>query len=99
MAFTKCALTLTMFASMTLLGCETSRPGAPPSPSGEPRAAEQVEPLAGRWKTWVLTSGSQLRVSPPPDQAATTAELQELRLLATRRDAAARDRIGFWDTG
>jgi membrane-associated phospholipid phosphatase len=99
MAFTKCALTLTMFASMTLLGCESSRPAAPPSSSGQPRAAEQVEPSAGRWKTWVLTSGNQLRLAPPPDQAATAAELQELRLLATRRDAAARDRIIFWDTG
>src|SRR5262245_29602479 len=99
MTFTKCALTLTMFASMTLLGCESSRPAAPPSSSSQPGAAEEVEPSAGRWKTWVLTSGSQLRLPPPPDQAATAAELQQLRALVNRRDAAALDRIGFWDTG
>ena len=27
----------------------------------------QVEPNAGSWKTWVLTSGSQLRLPAPPD--------------------------------
>src|SRR5262249_44124728 len=57
------------------------------------------EPLAGRWKTWVLTAGSQLRLSPPPDASATAAELGELRALGARRDAAARDQIGFWDSG
>jgi hypothetical protein len=30
----------------------------------------QVEPNAGKWKTWVLSSGDQLRLPPPPDEAA-----------------------------
>ena len=30
-------------------------------------ASAQVEPEAGQWKTWVLTSGSQMRLAPPPD--------------------------------
>jgi PAP2 superfamily protein len=98
MAFTKGALTLAMFAGVTLLSCAASPTGAPPTSSGL-GADEQVEPLAGRWKTWVLASGSQLRLPPPPNQTATAAELQELRALVPRRDAAARDRIGFWDTG
>ena len=31
----------------------------------------QVEPKAGTWKTWVLASGSDLRLPPPPGRAAT----------------------------
>ncbi len=99
MTVTKGALAIAVIAGAILLGCLASPDGAPPPPSGGPRASEQVEPAAGRWKTWVLTSGSQLRLQPPPDQAATVAELQELRALAQGRDAAARDRIGFWDSG
>lgn len=29
--------------------------------------ANPVQPLAGSWKTWVLTSGSQFRAPPPPE--------------------------------
>jgi membrane-associated phospholipid phosphatase len=61
--------------------------------------AGPVEPRAGTWKTWVLTSGSQFRLPPPPDQAATTGELQTLRALATQRDANALERIHYWDAG
>ncbi len=60
---------------------------------------EGVEPRAGRWKTWVLTSGRQLRVPPPPDRAVTVGEVRELQTLTARRDATARALIGFWDTG
>ncbi len=97
MVFTKSALTIVIIASLSLMSCASWRAEAPPS--GGPRADEQVEPLAGGWKTWVLTSGSQLRLPAPPDQAATAFELQELRALATRRDAAALDRVSFWDAG
>jgi len=99
MTVTKGALAIAVIAGAILFGCLAPPDGAPPPPSGGPRASEQVEPAAGRWKTWVLTSGSQLRLQPPPDQAATVAELQELRALAQERDAAVRDRIGFWDSG
>lgn len=58
-----------------------------------------LEPQAGTWKTWVLASGSQLRLPPPPDDAATRAEIDELRALGDRRDAVARDRIAFWGAG
>ena len=34
---------------------------APPQPA-------QVEPEAGTWQTWVLESGSQLRLPVPPDE-------------------------------
>jgi membrane-associated phospholipid phosphatase len=45
----------------------------------------------------VLTSGSQFRLPPPPDAAATQAELAQLRGMVAQRDAAARERIGWWD--
>lgn len=44
------------------------RPGPPPRfwapPPGS--TANPVQPLAGTWKTWVMSSGSQLRPGPPP---------------------------------
>jgi membrane-associated phospholipid phosphatase len=58
-----------------------------------------VEPQAGSWKTWVIVSGRQLRVPPPPDRAATEKELSELTEMAARRDRAALDRVSYWDTG
>jgi membrane-associated phospholipid phosphatase len=58
-----------------------------------------IEPGAGTWKTWVLTSGSQFRLPPPPDWKATKAELRELITLATQRDAPVLDRINYWDAG
>ena len=36
----------------------------------------QLEPHAGQWKTWVLTSGSAVRLPAPPDAAGTAAEIQ-----------------------
>src|SRR4051794_4855514 len=61
--------------------------------------ADQVEPHAGTWQTWVLTSGSQLRLPPPPNKHDTKAELRELRALAAQRDATALDQIAFWNAG
>ena len=56
-----------------------------------------VEPRARTWKPWVLTSVRDLRLPAPPDQHASASELQELRTLAGRRDAAALERIRYWD--
>ena len=33
----------------------------------------QIEPRAGTWKTWVLSSGSELRVPTPPNKITLTA--------------------------
>ena len=57
-----------------------------------------VEPGAGRWTTWVIPGGQAWRL-PPPDLKATRDELRQLRQLAAERDAAALDRIAYWDTG
>src|SRR5580700_3398133 len=39
----------------------------------------QVEPGAGQWKTWVIASGSALRLPPPPDAATTATEIQWIK--------------------
>ena len=62
-------------------------------------ASSPIEPRAGTWKTWVLPSGSELRLPAPPDAETTKAELAEIRALAVKRDAAAVARISYWDAG
>ena len=39
------------------------------------KKGEQVEPQAGTWDTWVLESGSQLRLPPQPDRQKTKEEV------------------------
>ena len=64
-----------------------------------PRPGLQIEPQAGRWKTWVITSGSQFRLPPPPDGLAQEVEIRDLITRASRRDAASLNAINFWDSG
>lgn len=64
-----------------------------------PSPAEMIEPEAGSWKTWVLTSGHQLRPAAPPDETATQQELVKLQEMVADGDAAALDRISYWDAG
>src|SRR5260370_2439910 len=59
----------------------------------------QVEPQAGQWKTWVIPSGSALRLPAPPDAADTAAEIQWLKDSAAARNQAALTQIHFWDAG
>lgn len=61
--------------------------------------ALQIEPKAGTWKTWVLTSGSQLRLPTPPDKATTEAEIKQLKEMAGGPRLASIDQIAYWDTG
>jgi hypothetical protein len=58
-------------------------------------AGDQIEPKAGSWKTWVIPSGREFRAAPPPNDAATAAEIGELKSLANKRDAAATDLIAY----
>ena len=58
-----------------------------------------VEPQAGTWKTWVISSGRNYRVPPPPDGATTKQELDQLAQLAAKRDQPALDIVAYWDTG
>src|SRR5262245_54819456 len=59
----------------------------------------RIEPQAGRWKTWVLNSGSQFRLPSPPDSLAQEVEIRSLITRANRRDAATLNSISFWDSG
>jgi membrane-associated phospholipid phosphatase len=58
-----------------------------------------VEPGAGTWKTWVLSSGSDFRIAPPPEWTQTVEEMKTLRAAVAKRDQATVDRIRYWDTG
>jgi membrane-associated phospholipid phosphatase len=55
-----------------------------------------IEPMMGTWKTWVLSSGSELRLPPPPawNSAQRAAELAEVKNY--RRDAHPGMEIFFW---
>jgi len=59
----------------------------------------QTEPDAGKWKTWVLSSGNQLRLPPPPSEAETRTEIAQLKTLAKERDAATLSRTIWWNAG
>ncbi len=62
-------------------------------------AQGQIEPKAGSWKTWVLRSGSEIPVPPPPDAGATAAEIQWLKSMASQRDETTLRQIRYWDSG
>ena len=62
-------------------------------------AAPPVEPNAGNWQTWVVTDLAAVLPSPPPDQAATRAELQAVQALVAGRDDTALQQIAYWDGG
>lgn len=62
-------------------GSQAAWTGAVPSGPGLWIGASPLEPLAGTWRTWVLTSGSQLRPGPPIayDSPEKAAELDQIR--------------------
>jgi membrane-associated phospholipid phosphatase len=66
------------------------------APSG-PRLASETD--AGRWRTWVLASGSSIRpVAPPADVSAQTSqELDEIVRLQSARTAATDSLVRYWD--
>ncbi len=58
-----------------------------------------LEPLAGRWRTYVLTSGSEVHLPAPPRLLSqqTRAELAELRSLQSQRTPQIQAAIDFWN--
>lgn len=58
---------------------------------------DRLEPGAGAWRTWVLSSGSQFRLPPPPDAAVMRGEIAELRSLSAARNPEALERISWWN--
>jgi hypothetical protein len=67
--------------------------------SARHRRSEQLEPDAGAWKTWVISSGRDYRVPPPPGRRQTQAELREWADLTRHHNAATQQEIAFWDAG
>jgi membrane-associated phospholipid phosphatase len=59
----------------------------------------QATPAAGEWKTWVIRSGQDHGVPPPPDAAATRGELEWLRGASSESDPRIVDQIRYWDAG
>jgi membrane-associated phospholipid phosphatase len=57
-----------------------------------------IEPNAGKWRTWILRSGSELRI-PAPDARGTTGELQWLKSFMASADDNARNQVAYWDAG
>lgn len=62
-------------------------------------AQSQVEPKGGTWKTWVLASGSQVRLAPPPDAASTKSELAWIKTFQAGLDSDGKGQIAYWDQG
>jgi hypothetical protein len=59
----------------------------------------QVEPGAGKWQTWVLSSGNQMRLPAFPDDNATIAELAWLKSFMSNTNDVARAQMEYWDAG
>lgn len=61
--------------------------------------ASPIEPGAGKWKTWIISSGDQLRVPAPPSEASSKEEIDWLREMVALQDEKSVDSIKFWDAG
>jgi membrane-associated phospholipid phosphatase len=85
-------------SSATWTGTAPTGPGFWFQAPGAPAA---LEPLAGTWKTWILTSGSQLRAGPPPafGSAQFLAELAEVKQVCNNATPAQRAIALFWADG
>jgi membrane-associated phospholipid phosphatase len=59
---------------------------------------QPAEPLAGKWRTWVLASGDQYRPSPPPpfQSPAWQAELAAVQEAVARRTPEQEAAVQFW---
>ena len=57
---------------------------------------DSVEPMAGRWRTWAISSGKEFRAPAPPSFWETRAELREMAELISHNneDTAARSPTG-----
>ena len=65
---------------------------------GEEAGSRKAEPRAGTWKTWVLSSPTEIPVPPPPEKgsAQEKAEDQEIKDLAAERTPEDKDIVRKW---
>ena len=94
-------LTLTLLASLLLVQTPISsgRPNVSTRSALLESATDNVEPNAGNWRTWVISSGRDFRVPPPPNPAETQSELRSLAGLISQNDQQVSQQIAFWDAG
>lgn len=59
----------------------------------------QVEPTAGRWKTWVIPTAGAVQLAPPPNAAQSASEILQMKALISQLDSTALEQIHFWDAG
>jgi membrane-associated phospholipid phosphatase len=59
----------------------------------------QVEPNAGKWKTWFIGSGKDVRLPVPPGLAATKQEIKTILSVQQQNDSGQLGRILYWNTG
>jgi membrane-associated phospholipid phosphatase len=59
----------------------------------------QVEPTAGKWRTWVVPQVTDIRLPAPPDAAASTAEIKTIKAWMSELDANSRAQVAYWDSG
>ncbi len=77
------------------IACAALATAACAQESGQP-----LEPNAGKWKTWVITSGRDFRVPPPPDTRTTQSELAWVRDVAvTTRNPGIVGSVAYWSAG
>lgn len=64
-----------------------------------PRKRAAFEPSAGRWRTWLIASGADVRPPRPPGNgtARTRREIQELLQLQSQRSDTTNALVEFWD--
>ncbi len=58
-----------------------------------------VEPTAGQWRTWAISSGEDYRVLPPPAPEETRAELRAMADLIGQNTEDTNAQIAYWDAG
>ncbi len=59
----------------------------------------QVEPRAGSWKTWVLSSGQELRLPAPPESTADELAWLKGYMADTKGSAEATKQMRYWNGG
>jgi hypothetical protein len=92
------AIAVLAFAT-SLNGQSYPRAQAAFSSAATVQTVERIEPDAGKWKTWVLRSGGELRLPAPGSLADSLAEIAWLKEYMAQTNAIALEQVHYWDAG